>query len=161
VLAVLLDGPVLIDLYAFAAAPFWTGKHRDVIAESGLGIDTIQDTIDNKMRLKTEWIDHKTARLTFASALSDFLKSRATKSVEAGDYVEFRVYSPRVNCRVHYSGASFFNPNRVFGAPTSPVIGPIRPGTYVFGVKGAEDEVPIFDSAQFQIPPCEEARLQV
>lgn len=63
--------------------------------------------------------------------------------------------------RVHKSPAYFFNPHLYFAAPTTPVVGWIQPGRYVFGVQGPGDPQPQFDSAEFDIPPTTQAALTV
>lgn len=108
-------------------------------------------------------------RQIFRSRLISFLYSRTLKNWDrqppppydpsnGPGFLPFRVITQRQGLRVHYSPAYFFNPNQVFGSPTSPVHGWIRPGRYVFGATGIN--LPLrFEQAEFDIPPCHEANL--
>lgn len=100
----------------------------------------------------------------FRGRLTDFLFSRfKSRSVDPAiqSGIPFKVYAQKNGYRVHYSPAYFYNMSNVFGAPTSPVIGYIYPGKYIFGVQGPRDILPIIDPATFDIPPLSEAHLVV
>ena len=75
--------------------------------------------------------------------------------------VELKVHTHRDRGRVHYSRAYFFSPHDVFGAPTTPAVGWIRPGIYQFGVQYPGDARPKFDLARFEVPPVIDATLMV
>jgi|FLYL01.1.fsa_nt_gi hypothetical protein len=97
----------------------------------------------------------------FASHLVSFLTSRFRAqqfSGSASPGLRLKVVTHRHGLRVHYSPAYFFNPWNVFGSPTSPVYGWIHPGRYMFGAMGPRFPL-TFDPANFDIPPCTEARL--
>lgn len=116
-------------------------------------------------RLDVTQVHVDDVRHFFRSRLAKFIAARmqprqpATSqgSVAADAGIEFSVHSPTPGTRVHVSTAYFFDPNRFFGAPTSPARGVLRPGTYVFGV--AHGEQVLFDPAEFEVPELSEATL--
>lgn len=73
--------------------------------------------------------------------------------------VPFQVITKYDGLRVHYSPAYFFNPSLVFGSPTSPVLGLIQPGRYLFGVAGRGLAEPWFSTAEVDIPPDDHMEL--
>jgi hypothetical protein len=84
--------------------------------------------------------------------------SARKSNISAGPGLRFRVITRTHGLRVHWSPAYFFNPNNVFGSPTSPVDGWIQPGKYKFGAVGPNFPLR-FDSATFNIPPLTQATL--
>ena len=71
----------------------------------------------------------------------------------------FTVFTKTNGLKVNYSPAYFFNPNLVFGAPTSPVDKWMNPGRFIFGV-GAIDAQVRFSPDEYDIPPQREAHME-
>jgi hypothetical protein len=106
------------------------------------------------------------ARNFFSRRLRKFLVPRV-KTSNAKDTrraphqgLRFKVHTYKSGLRVHYMPAYWFNPNQVFGSPTTPVEGWITPGRYRFGAVGRTYSLR-FDDGEFDIPPAEEAHLQI
>jgi hypothetical protein len=96
--------------------------------------------------------------------LQGFLETRFSarqSNISQSPGLKLKVVTQTHGKRVHKSPAYFFNPNLYFAAPTTPVVGWIQPGRYIFGVQGPRDPQPLFDSAEFDIPPTTSARLNV
>lgn len=73
----------------------------------------------------------------------------------------FSVTTHTQGLRVHYSPAYFFNSRTVLGSPTSPAVGWIQPGRYVFGA-AAPGKPPVFDlKAHYDVPPATSATLGI
>lgn len=97
----------------------------------------------------------------FRQRLTTFLTVRFSarqSNISANPGLNFRVITQGVGLRVHWSPAYFFDPNNVFGSPTSPVDSWIQPGKYIFGAAGPTFPLK-FESAQFDIPPLAQATL--
>jgi hypothetical protein len=92
--------------------------------------------------------------------LTDRFAGRAQAGVSPSPGVRFKVITQNQGERVHYSPAYFVKLSTVFGAPTSPVVGWIQPGRYVFAVVGAHGHMR-FDPGQFAVPPSVSAQLTV
>jgi len=87
-----------------------------------------------------------------------FRRRRPTKA--SADFLNFEVFSKTKDLTVRYSPAYFVNPNLVFGAPTSPtspVVAPIMPGRYIFGL--ADRDFPDFFPQEYDVPPQRKAYL--
>ena len=114
-----------------------------------------------------EYHDPESTRGFFRNHLTRFLTLRmfaATPSTQPMEFpppgIPFRVACPYNGLRVHYSPSYFLTSSRVFGSPTSPVVGWIQPGRYKFGVIGRAFEMR-FDPANFDIPPLDHADLSI
>jgi hypothetical protein len=92
--------------------------------------------------------------------LTDRFAGRAQAGVSPSPGVRFKVISKNHGERVHYSPAYFLKLSTVFGAPTTPVIGWIQPGRYIFSVVGMHGHMSI-DPGQHSIPPSVSAHLTV
>ena len=74
--------------------------------------------------------------------------------------LSIKVHSPNVfGARVHYAPAYFINYS-VLSSPTSPVIGYVLPGTYVFAVSEASGNWRS-DNGKYNIPPHFDFHIQV
>jgi hypothetical protein len=92
---------------------------------------------------------------TFLAVRFSARKSNISKSPG----LQFRVDTKSSGLRVHFSRACFFNPTSVLGSPTTPVIGWLPPGRYVFGAC-VPGQPPVFDlNAEYDIPPNTKASL--
>jgi hypothetical protein len=73
-------------------------------------------------------------------------------------YLSFQVQTRLNGLRVHYSPSYLIDWSNVFGSPTTPVDGWIRPGRYKFGAM-KQDGTFVIDNANFDIPPLSAASL--
>jgi len=97
----------------------------------------------------------------FRTGLVRFLTVRFSarqSNISTNPGLQFRVITQGIGLRVHWSPAYFFNPQNVFGSPTSPVDAWIQPGKYMFGAVGPNLSLQ-FDPAMFDIPPLTQATL--
>lgn len=155
--------PTVVDLEAClmaAGLPILFG------AEATVSREQLMKSVESAMRssrlaMTTAHVDD--ARHYFRSRLLSHVRSRLfglgnpkapPPPVQA---LPFRVFSETRGTRVHVSPAYFFDPTRVFGAPTSPATGALQPGVYIFGV--ARPDGVWFDSAEFEVPRDPEAYL--
>ena len=101
---------------------------------------------------------------TFRGSVIDFLTDRFAGRAQAGvspsPGIRFKVISQNHGERVHYSPAYFLKLSTVFGAPTTPVVGWIQPGRYLFSVVGMNGQMRI-DPGHYSIPPSVSAQLTV
>ena len=100
-------------------------------------------------------------RLDYARQQAGWGRPPVEAEVAISPGLELKVHTARNHGRVHYSRAYFFNPHDVFGTPTTPATGWIQPGIYIFGVQYPGNSMPVFDQAQFEIPPTTEATLMI
>lgn len=124
-------------------------------------------TLFPRADVKVAFLDTHSAVGGFCHHLQRFLTARlkyfggnTANPPSSRPMLMFRVDCLHNHGRVHYSPAYFFDPNLVFGAPSTPVLGSIDPGLYLFGVKYLGQPVE-FDTAKFAIPPLNYATLQV
>jgi len=109
-------------------------------------------------RTRVRMIDGRDAGLGFRHRLARFLQLRADggggthHGVGRFPGLEVRVNTSSRGGRVFYSPATMFRGADVFGAPTSPVVRPIGPGRYLFGVE-QRDGTTIWDAGEHEIPP--------
>jgi hypothetical protein len=75
-----------------------------------------------------------------------------------GGYLSFQVQTRQSGLRIHYSPSYLLDWSNVFGAPTTPVDGWIRPGRYKFGAMRKDGRF-LIDNANFDIPPLTTASL--
>jgi len=139
---------------------------NDFIEQKNLGMVNSR-AIFPHADVKVAFLDARSAVSGFCHHLQRFLTARlkyfggnTANPPSARPMLMFRVDCMHKHGRVHYSPAYFFDPNLVFGAPSTPVLGSIDPGLYLFGVKYLGQPVE-FDAAKFAIPPLNYATLQV
>lgn len=82
-----------------------------------------------------------------------------TRTRAPSNRLPFTVRTTSMGSRVHYSPIYILDESNVFGSPTSPVHGHIRPGSYRFGVTQKGQTDPVFSTAHFEIPPQRKADL--
>jgi hypothetical protein len=70
----------------------------------------------------------------------------------------FQVFTQTQGLRVHFHPAYWHDANRVFGQPSSPVVGYLQPGRYVFGATGPHLALR-FDPAEYDVPGTGRADL--
>jgi hypothetical protein len=73
-------------------------------------------------------------------------------------YLSFQVQTMQSGLRIHYSPSYLLDWSKVFGAPSTPVDGWIRPGRYKFGGMRNDGRF-LIDDANFDIPPLRAASL--
>lgn len=156
--------PIPIDLYEITALESITSKE---VTWDDLVLPIAKS-------LRKEGLDVKPFRIKeaygfFESRFSDFLSARVSlrEALSPNDpqnlgYLPFCVKTRRRGLRVHYAPTYSikynFESNPVFGSPTSPVYGWIRPGQYIFGAV-SEKFGPKWDAGHYDIPPTTEAVL--
>lgn len=84
--------------------------------------------------------------------------ARSSFTNRPAGYLSFQVRTSLTGLRVHYSPSYLLDWSNVFGAPTTPVDGWIRPGRYKFGAM-KQDGSFLIDNANFDIPPLDAATL--
>jgi hypothetical protein len=129
-----------------------------------MGLDPTTSTVDDvrhffRMRLIDQLemqVVPKGDRKLTASASSSNNSTGTAPNGAVG--LPFTVITETPGLRIHVSTAVFFNPNTVFGGPSSPVKGFLSPGRYVFGGYRTNGEGG-FDRGEFPVPALREARL--
>ncbi len=144
----------------------YSGLRDFLFSQKGSMIENIS-TLFPRANIKVDFLDARSAIGGFCHHLQRFLTARlkyfgsnTANLPNARPMLLFRVDCVHNHGRVHYSPAYFFDPNLVFGAPSTPVVGSIDAGLYLFGVKYPGQQL-TFDAAKFSIPPLNSATLQV
>jgi hypothetical protein len=109
-------------------------------------------------------VDSGEAVQLFRGGLQSFLTARfkaRQSNISQKPGLLFTVSTVTLGLRVHYSPAFFFNPNNVFGSPTTPVSAWIQPGKYVFGAVGPHTPLKFDMQAHYTIPPQTDAQLNI
>ena len=75
------------------------------------------------------------------------------------DGLPFTVTTLSGGLRVHYSPAYFFSPELVFGEPSTPVVGRLHPGLYMFGASKHGKPPEFATDAHYMVPPKKTAHL--
>lgn len=101
------------------------------------------------------------ARESFLGKASQFLSSWLNHNVpnKPGFPYPFQVETFTIGLRVHYSDAYFYDPFQILSAPSSPVMGYLLPGIYIFGASRL-GQAPVFDhTAEYEVPETRFASL--
>ena len=118
-------------------------------------LDIDFDIYPGPVTYQTTELSHEAARASFASRARDFLATRFAGSrrgpghppnlLNMSRYLGgppaqvngciFSVNTKSPGLSVYWSGAYYISPN-FFSAPTSPAVGVLQAGTYVFGING-------------------------
>ncbi|WP_372666281.1 hypothetical protein [Amycolatopsis kentuckyensis] len=108
-------------------------------------------------------VDPSEARSGFIARMGRFLSVRlsgeARRAAEpSSPGLDFEVHTSSPDLRVHYHPAYWREEALVFGAPSSPVRGRLRPGRYCFGATG--QSLPLtFEDAEYDVPSATSAKL--
>jgi hypothetical protein len=108
----------------------------------------------------TKLTEFLTDRLHFLTGHQRGSKSPDNPSDDPVAGIKFRVNTKSRGLQVYYSPCYFFTPTVVFNAPSTPVYSWIQPGRYVFGA-GRAGAPPIFDFAEYDVPPQTQAVLGI
>jgi len=108
-------------------------------------------------------IDLPSVTTAFIGRLSALLEMRLKPAAPAPlmPQLSFTVHTKKHGLRVHYSNTLLLNFDQVFGSPTSPVVGWLRPGVYVFAVQKPGQPEILVDHGEYSVPPHTEAHLTV
>jgi hypothetical protein len=101
----------------------------------------------------------------FAERLKEFLHTRLVSSTASSELIpptgfRVRVFTQRQGLRIRYSPSYFLNTSLVFGGPTTPAVGWLDPGRYLFGAESNDFDLR-FDSANFDIPQVTDVPLTI
>ncbi|MFJ9783195.1 hypothetical protein ACIRSS_26690 [Amycolatopsis sp. NPDC101161] len=108
-------------------------------------------------------VDPGEARSGFIARMGRFLSVRLSgegrRSAEpSAPGLDFEVHTDSPDLRVHYHPAYWRDEALVFGAPSTPVRGCLRPGRYCFGASG--QFLPLtFEDAEYDVPSATSAKL--
>ncbi|MGK3201494.1 hypothetical protein [Amycolatopsis sp. MEPSY49] len=121
---------------------------------------------DRRGRRRREFrdlVDPGEARRGFVARMGRFLSVRLSgegrRSAESPSFgLDFEVHTNSPDLRVHYHPAYWRDEALVFGAPSTPVRGCLRPGRYCFGATG--QFLPLtFEDAEYDVPAATSAKL--
>lgn len=127
------DTPIPLDL-GWTVSPRASTQSRDLWRR--LADSTVRELSGLVARSSLGEFDPVEARLFLGARLQSFLNTRFSareSDISKRPGIEVRVDTRSRGLRVHVSPAYFFNSTTVFGTPTTPVIGWLQPGRYVFG----------------------------
>jgi hypothetical protein len=108
-------------------------------------------------------VDLSTAISAFCRRVKEFLTSRysAPPGTVEPEYagLPFEVTSRTNGLRVYVSPAYYWDPNRVWGYPTSPLKGLLRPGRYIFSATSSMNER-YLNPGEWDVPPHRMVHLE-
>lgn len=110
-----------------------------------------------------DFVDPDEARRGFITRMGRFLSVRLSREgrrpAEHPSFgLDFEVHTNSPDLRVHYHPAYWRDEALVFGAPSTPVRGCLRPGRYCFGASG--QFLPLtFEDAEYDVPSATSAKL--
>lgn len=116
-------------------------------------IESAQDRL-RSLGLSTEPLAPELSTQPFVDRLTEFVDTRLaarTANQQPGGTLPFSVSTQAHGLRVWSCPAVLVNQGTVYGSPTSPVPGYLRPGRYIFGADGPTQPF-VWDNGQFKVP---------
>ena len=145
----------MIDFFNNANRRFYSFFFKELSRQSEIDVIPFRNATDLTYRNLSIFLGYRTAGLEYLARKQNF----AARFGNNSNYYQIKLTTQHLRLQVEATPA-FFLSWSYFGHPTSPLVGPLQPGWYLFG--GTGPSLPSFthDPTIIKIPPHVDINLQ-